>query len=241
MVTDNVAEVKKKIISTGHPEIDKKLGGGVPVGSLTLVEGESDAGKSVLCQQMIWGSLSNGYRAILFTTENTTRSLVTQMDSLGLHILDHLLLGRLRVYYFKPSMAKAHAHSSDSFATIIRTISQAETFPLVVVDSLTPMLSMAGDTDIMGYFERCKFFCDQGRTIINVTHSYALNNDLMIRLRSACDAHLRLMIEKIGDKLVKTLEVAKVRGAAQTTGNVITFEVEPEVGMKIMPLSRAKA
>ncbi len=239
MVTDNVAEVMKKIISTGHPEIDKKLGGGVPVGSLTLVEGESDAGKSVLCQQMIWGSLSNGYRAILFTTENTTRSLVTQMDSLGLHILDHLLLGRLRVYYFKPSMAKAH--SSDSFATIIRTISQAETFPLVVVDSLTPMLSMAGDTDIMGYFERCKFFCDQGRTIINVTHSYALNNDLMIRLRSACDAHLRLMIEKIGDKLVKTLEVAKVRGAAQTTGNVITFEVEPEVGMKIMPLSRAKA
>ena len=56
----------KKIISTGHPEIDKKLGGGVPIGSLTLVEGQSDAGKSVLCQQMIWGSLNNGFRVILY-------------------------------------------------------------------------------------------------------------------------------------------------------------------------------
>ena len=239
MSADGVVDVRKRIISTGHPEIDKKLGGGVPIGSLTLVEGESDAGKSVLCQQMIWGSLSNGYRAVLFTTENTTRSLVTQMDSLGLHILDHLLLGRLRVYYVKPSEAKAH--SNEAFATILRAIGRADKFPLIVVDSLTPMLSIAGDTDIMSYFERCKFYCDQGRTIINVTHSYAMNNDLLIRLRSACDAHLRLMIEKIGDKLVKTLEVAKVRGAAQTTGNVITFEVEPEIGMKIMPLSRAKA
>jgi flagellar protein FlaH len=103
------------------------------------------------------------------------------------------------------------------------------------------MLSIASDIDILNYFERCKYFCDQERTIINVTHSYALSNDVLVRLRSACDAHLRLMIEKIGDKLVKTLEVAKVRGAAQTTGNIITFEVEPEVGMKIMPLSRAKA
>ena len=67
---------KKQIISTGHPEIDKKLGGGLPVGSLTLIEGQSDAGKSVLCQQMIWGSLNQGCRAILFTTENTTRSLL---------------------------------------------------------------------------------------------------------------------------------------------------------------------
>jgi len=235
--TDDVSS--KKIISTGHPEIDKKLGGGLPLGSLTLIEGESDAGKSVLCQQMIWGSLSNGYKSILFTTENTTKSLVTQMDSLGLGILDYVLLGRLKVYYMKASQIKFQPDKT--FGTILAAIAEREDCELVVVDSLTPMLSIASEIDIMGYFERCKTFCDQGRTIINVTHTYALNNDVLVRLRSACDAHLRLMIEKIGDKLVKTLEVAKVRGAAQTTGNIITFEVEPEIGMKIMPLSRAKA
>jgi len=230
---------KKQIISTGHPEIDKKLGGGLPVGSLTLVEGQSDAGKSVLCQQMIWGSLNQGCRVILFTTENTTRSLLVQMDSLGLGVLDYLLLGRFKVYYMKPSQVKQSP--STTFGMILDTVARRAEYDLIVIDSLTPMLSLSTDVDIMSYFERCKYYCDQRRTIINVTHSYALNNDVLVRLRSACDAHLRLLIEKIGDKLVKTLEVAKIRGAAQTTGNIITFEVEPEIGMKIMPLSRAKA
>ena len=88
---------KKKIISTGHPEIDKKLGGGLPIGSLTLIEGQSDAGKSVLCQQMIWGSLKSGYNVVVFTSENSAKSLVKQMDSLGLGILDFMLLGRIKV------------------------------------------------------------------------------------------------------------------------------------------------
>ena len=43
-----------KIISTGNDELDKKIGGGIPLRSLTLVEGQPDAGKSVLTQQMVW-------------------------------------------------------------------------------------------------------------------------------------------------------------------------------------------
>ncbi len=230
---------KKNIISTGHPEIDKKLGGGLPVGSLTLVEGQSDAGKSVLCQQMIWGSLKSQYNSVVFTAENTPRSLVKQMDSLGLGILDFMLLGRVKVYYMRPSEVKVDADKT--FDTVLRTVEKHQNFQLFVVDSLTPIVSNITDNAILNYFERCKSHCDQGKTIINVIHTYAVNNDILIRVRSACDAHLKLTIEKVGDKLVKTLEVAKIRGAAQSTGNIITFEVEPEVGMKIMPLSRAKA
>jgi len=233
------SEVKRNIISTGHPEIDKKLGGGLPVGSLTMIEGQSDAGKSVLCQQMIWGSLKSENRVIVFTAENSARSLVKQMDSLGLGILDNLLLGKLKVYYMRPSEVKVSA--GKTFDTVLATIAKFPLYQLIIVDSLTPIVSNTSDNDILGYFERCKTYCDQGRTIINVIHTYAVNNDILIRLRSACDAHLKLTIEKIGDKLVKTLEVAKIRGAAQSTGNIVTFEVEPEVGMKIMPLSRAKA
>lgn len=45
----------KRSISTGNIELDKKMGGGIPTGSLTLIEGQSDAGKSVLVQQLAWG------------------------------------------------------------------------------------------------------------------------------------------------------------------------------------------
>ena len=232
-------EPKKDIISTGHPEIDKKLGGGLPISSLTLIEGQSDAGKSVLCQQMIWGSLNDRFRVLLFTSENTVKSLVSQMDSLGLDILDYLLLGWFKIYTIKPSQLNVPAH--DTFSIILDTIKKHEAYQVILVDSLTPIVSQARGEDALLYFEHCKSLCDRERTIINVTHSYAFDQDFLIRIRAACDAHFHLLIEKVGDKLVKTLEVAKIRGARQNTGNILTFDVEPGLGMKIMPVSRAKA
>lgn len=56
-----------------------------------------------------------------------------------------------------------------------------------------------------------------------------------------CDAHLRLRVEEVGTQLVKVLEVSKVRGAAKSTGNIVSFDVEPGLGMKIIPVTKAKA
>ncbi|MBN2238707.1 MAG: AAA family ATPase [Dehalococcoidales bacterium] len=236
---DDEEQIRKDTISTGHPEIDKKLGGGVPVGSLVLVEGQSDAGKSVFCQQMIWGSLNNGFNVVVFTTENSVRSLVPQMRSLGLEILDFLLLGKCRIFPMKSSQVKGTA--SSTFDIILSTMQSNDDYQLFIIDSLTPIVSKSRGDDTLAYLENCKNLCDKGKTILNVTHTYAFEQDFLIRIRSVCDAHFKLMIEKVGDKLVKTLEVSKIRGAVQSTGNILSFDVEPEIGMKIMPMSRAKA
>ena len=85
-------------ISTGNGEIDKKLGGGIPIGSLSLIEGQSDAGKSVLSQHLAYGSLLSEVGVAYYTTENTVKSLISQMGSLSLEITDHFLVDRLRIY-----------------------------------------------------------------------------------------------------------------------------------------------
>jgi flagellar protein FlaH len=36
------------------------------------------------------------------------------------------------------------------------------------------------------------------------------------------------------------MEVAKVRGASKRTGNIVSFEIEPGWGMRIIPISRAR-
>ena len=91
------------------------------------------------------------------------------------------------------------------------------------------------------FFAGCKKLCDNGRTVFVVVHSYAVDDRMLIRVRSLCDAHLVLKMEQVGDRLVKILEVAKVRNADQSTGNIISFDVEPGMGMKIIPISKAKA
>ena len=232
-------EEQPKIISTGQAEINKKLGGGIPISSLILVEGQSDAGKSVLCQQITWGSLNNGSRVVMFSTENTVRSLVAQMDSLGLGILHHLLLGCFKIYPIRSSDIAGDADAT--FEKILGSIEKHEDFDLFIVDSLTPIVTRSTGDVVLNYFERCKSYCDKGRTIMNVVHTYAFEQDFLVRTRSVCDAHLRVLIEKVGDKLVKTLEVCKIRGASQSSGNILSFDVDPQVGIKIMPVSRAKA
>lgn len=228
-----------KIISTGQPEVNKKLGGGIPAQSLILVEGQSDAGKSVLCQQITWGSLNNETKVVMFSTENTIKSLIAQMDSLGLGVLHHLLLGNLKIYPIRSS--DIAGDPEEVFAKILGCIDKLEDFELFIIDSLTPIVTRSSGDVVLNYFEQCKSYCDRGRTIMNVVHTYAFEQDFLVRTRSVCDAHLRVLIEKVGDKLVKTLEVCKIRGATQNTGNILSFDVEPQVGIKIMPMSRAKA
>ena len=94
----DTGDTKKRSISSGNLELDKKMGGGIPEGSLTLIEGQSDSGKSVLVQQLTWGALQDGFRVLIYTTENTTRSLLSQMKDLGLDIDDYFLLDRVKIY-----------------------------------------------------------------------------------------------------------------------------------------------
>jgi len=230
-------EVDLKIICTGNTEIDKQLGGGIPKGSLSLIEGESDAGKSVLSQQIMWGALNDDNRVIIFTTENTVKSLNNQMESLGLSVVDAIILGWMKIFNIESMKMK----TVDTLETLINGINAFPTFNLVVIDSLTPILAHTTSEAIISFFERCKKLCDEGKTIFVIAHTYAFDEQVLIRLRSICDAHFRLRIEEVGDKLVKVLEVSKVRGAGKSTGNILNFDVDPGIGMRVMPMGRAKA
>lgn len=239
MVMNGVGS-RLKVISTGSSEIDKKLGGGIPAGSLTLIEGQSDSGKSVVAQQMIWGSLHDGASVVLYTTENTVKSFIRQMASLALDVLDFVLLGRLRIV--EVSSGRSGLSAAEVLTRLIESMRKDTGADMMVVDSLTTFVSHGVSDEAVAYFEECREICsDYGKTIMNISNSYAFDNSTLARLRSMCDAHLSLRVEEVGDKLVKIMEVSKIRGASKTTGNIITFDVEPNLGMRIIPISKASA
>jgi flagellar protein FlaH len=235
-----VFENKKGLgnISTGNEELDKKIGGGIPANSLTLIEGQPDSGKSVLTQQMVWGSLKNKYKVAVFSTENSIKSLVTQMKSLNLDVLDYLLLNRLQIF---PVDAKKSTRSlNDGLFPLIYSCTR-KGFDLVVIDSITYYATHVQVADLISFFEDLKSLNRMGLSIICCVHSYAFEENTLIRIGAMCDAHLKLRIETMGAKLIKILEVAKVRGAMMKTGNVVSFDVEPNWGIRIIPYSKARA
>jgi archaeal flagellar protein FlaH len=230
---------QREVILTGVREVDEKLGGGVPVGSLGLIEGQSDAGKSVLCQHLAYGALTSRLSVAYYTTENTVKSMIAQMDSLSLFTLDYFLTDYFRIYplTLRADMAdtkKPYRLLKRHFAGLPRK------FELILVDSITLIVAHSDPVAIVDFFSACKELCDMGRSIFLVAHSYAFDEEILSRTRSLCDAHLRIRLEQMGDRLVKIMEVAKVRGADSRTGDSVGFEVEPKRGMHIIPLSKAR-
>ena len=80
-----------------------------------------------------------------------------------------------------------------------------------------------------------------GLTVAYVVSSYALIQADLARIRSIGDARLSFRTEAVGDRLLKLLEFAKVRGVEFGAGNIVSFDVRPTLVMKITPLSRVSA
>ncbi|HDR74066.1 MAG TPA: flagellar accessory protein FlaH [Methanoculleus sp.] len=230
----------KNILSTGNPEIDKKLADGLPMESLTLIEGENDTGKSVMTQQIIWGAMKGGMDVDLYTSENTSKSFINQMESMSLDISDYFAWGHLRIF---PMHITGFKWSKDEMQDVLmRIIRHMKTSKagVIVIDSLTLITEYTGQDDILTFLTSCKNLVDHDKTILITLHTYAFEEDTLVRIRSICDAHLFMKKALVGDKYVMVMEVVKVRGARKTTGNIVSFEVHPGYGMKIIPISMAK-
>jgi flagellar protein FlaH len=228
------------ILSTGNSELDKKMADGLPLRSLTLIEGENDTGKSVLTQQVIWGALKQGFNVDLFSTENTSKSFISQMESMSLDISDYFAWGYLRIF---PMHVVGFEWTKEKMqGTLERMIRYMERSKaqVIVIDSLTLFTEYATQDTVLTFFTNCKHLVDHGKTILVTLHTYAFVEDALVRIRSICDAHLFMKKALVGGKYVMMLEVVKVRGARKTTGNIISFEVHPGYGIKIIPVSVAK-
>jgi len=71
-------------ISTGVPELDKALEGGVPKGSWVAITGEPGTGKSILCMHFAWAGLRVGDPVVYVTTEAEFRDVIRQAKLFGM-------------------------------------------------------------------------------------------------------------------------------------------------------------
>ena len=161
------------------------------------------------------------------------------MDSLGLSVTDYFLLDQLRVY--PVALSDETTDAAVAFDELSRHITKEQASRVFVIDSLTTLVSRSGGDQIQEFFVRCKSVCDTGKVIICTVHSGAFDENVLTRVRSICDAYLQLEVRASGSQLLKTIKVAKIRGADESVGSIIGFDVEPGLGIRIIPLSRARA
>ena len=238
-------------LSTENRELDVALGGGMPIPSLILVEGNNDSGKTILAQQLLYGALTQGHRVTAVTTENTTRSFLAQMKILHLNVEKPFIEGRLRVV---PIHLKDVVWTGYRLSRLLSTLTKfivRDRSKVFVIDSLTYMFSESSIDDILTFLTRLRKLTEPNpeattaKAVIGTLHvnfrGEADSERMLVRIRSLCDVHLKLTKDVAAGQVVRSIEVSKLKGSKFMANKITRFEIHPAFGLRVVPTSEALA
>ena len=222
------------------PALEKKMGGGLPLSTITLAVGAASSGKSTLCQHFLYGALEGGYGAVYYTSEQTQDSLLTQMKTIGLDVSRYHQKEKLRVYAVPEQSESEKAEDLlGQLGHSMERLSRGAHF--IIVDSITDLAGSCPEQAVIAFFSTCRRLGNQGKTMFVAVHSYAFGSEMFTRLRTLCDGYVTLGSEEVRGKSVRTLEVNKINTTEKTRDNMVSFVVGPEIGMRLIPMNKTKA
>jgi circadian clock protein KaiC len=118
-------------MSSGIPELDQLLGGGVESGSSTLVLGPAGTGKSLVAIVFVVAAVKRGEKAALFVFDEELGLLFSRMKRLGIDLEAMQRSGKLFI-----EQVDAAELSPGEFAHLVRKRVDEDHIKTVVIDSL---------------------------------------------------------------------------------------------------------
>lgn len=232
-----------RVISTSNEELDARLGGGIPIPLMLLIEGGHGIGKSVLALQIAYGALNSGLKVVYITTEATVKSFLEQARRVSFDVSKFYLRGLLKVYPVHIEGLRWSKGASSRLLPHIASylVNSLNTWDVVVLDSFTVLASYADMDRVLDFSTKLKLVTSNSDKLVVLTaHTGALPESLMLRLRSICDGLIFLKAAEVGGINVKIMEVAKLRGARGPVDQVTAFDVDPAFGIKLLPITLAR-
>ncbi len=229
-------------VSTGNEELDARIGGGIPVSTLLLLEGPHGSGKSVLALHIAYGALRVGLKVTYMTTEETVKGLLSQASRIGLDIDSFYMRGQLKIYPLYIEGVKWDKGSASRLLPLMAEYikNTLKFWDVMVIDSFSVIASYASLTSTLNFVTKLKMIASRDKLLVLTVHSEALNENIMLRLRSICDGIIKLKYGEIGGVPVRIMEVVKLKRALGPVELVIAFDVDPSFGIKILPIALAR-
>lgn len=217
-----------------------RLGGGIPRGSLVVVEGAHGAGKSILSQRLAMGLVMNGHTVSLVSTELTTSGFMSQMGSLNYDV-EKPLLGERLVFVPVYPMMGTRAPPQDLLPRVLKA-QRMFTKDVILFDAFSKFLNdherATGDLvatveQVEAVLYHFKKLTSAGKTIIVNLETGQCREELANLFKDSADTLLSLKFELLGNTAARRIIVQRMSRAAGRFGDVIGYRVEPGVGIVI--------
>ncbi|MBC7740664.1 MAG: AAA family ATPase [Bdellovibrionaceae bacterium] len=118
-------------VSVGNQTLDEMLGGGVYMGSVTLVTGISGTGKTVAAMQFLMEGARTGQKGLLISLDEHPQQIRRNAESLGIDLIGEENRGNIILAYDGPLELNLDAH-----LRTIKDLVEKHQVNRVVIDSL---------------------------------------------------------------------------------------------------------
>lgn len=211
-----MGRVPSSLLTTGIPNLDQVLGGGIPAGDVLLVIGSAGSGKTTFGLQVAFHAASAGRNVVYVSTvsEPPTR-LIRHVRSLS--FFDESFIGKC---FFLLSVYPVVKRELDQVAeALIRAVKEDQA-SLVVIDGLMTIRDLHPEaTELRTFiYELGTALSAMGcTTLLTSTGVEGLDNAASAEFTVA-DGLIELGMQDIGTQTVRTIRVRKMRGLAPLLG-----------------------
>ena len=226
-------------IKLERDELHSRFGGGIPEGTLMLLEGENGSGKSALTQRLAYGFLMNGHTVTIISTELTVRDFIKQMYSLNYPIASFLLRNRLVFVPVYPIIGNLR-NRKDFLGRLMNAPELFKT-DIVIIDTLSALVKVSLNVEtrseqLLAFFKRLMAL---DRTIILTVEKGVMREEILAPFRAAAQVYIETSINKIGGMVNRVAFIRRFANAQGRIENSIVFRVEAGTGLilEIMAVS----
>jgi circadian clock protein KaiC len=201
-------------LASGIAEIDALLGGGLELGSSTLIMGPAGVGKSTLAAQYALAAANSGKRAALFIFDESRRSLLKRSAAVGMDMTTSLKDELITAQQVDPAEL-----APGEFANLVRTAVERDDAKLVIIDSLNGYLNAMPEERFLTLHlhEMLTYLSDHGVATILVMAQHGLIGSNMISsvdVSYLADCVVLLRYYEAEGELHKAISVMKKRSGA---------------------------
>ena len=162
----HVREFTKETISSGVPELDSLLNGGIERGTITVVSGPTGVGKTTLGAQFMKSAASRGERSVIYMFEERRETFYERSEAVNIPITEMVDHHQLNV-----EEVEALNQSAEAFSTQVQREVEEEGASIVMIDGIDGYrLSLRGEDDILTQklHALCRYLKNMGVTVVLV-------------------------------------------------------------------------
>ena len=229
--------------------LNKELGGGIPPGSIVLVEGDYGAGKSAMSQRFTYGLCEEGHRVTMLSTELTVGSFLDQMHSLDYEMVEHML--DENVLFLHADIGDSNTFSDEDDESermdLLKRLMDAEVMwdsEVIIIDTFDAILRndpkfealVRKNEERQAALEIISFFRDviaEGKVIVLTVDPSTLDEDAIGPFRSIADVFLELEMIEVGNDVRRQISVKRFAGMGEQVGDTIGYSVRSGTGIVI--------